>query len=69
MTKKERLERFLTLKERYKLTNAAIALQFGISLRTVNSWSCGWRSPKEYTLKMMEQTLARIYGDERHEQN
>ena len=67
MTKKER---FLKLKERYKLTNAAIAIRFGISLRTVNSWSCGWRSPKEYTLSMMEQTLARIYGEgEQNEQN
>lgn len=60
MTKKER---FLTLKEKYQLTNVAIALRFGIPLRTVNSWSCGWRTPKEYTLSMMEKTLARNYEE------
>jgi DNA-binding transcriptional regulator YiaG len=60
MTKRER---FLALKEKYQLTNAAIAIRFGVPLRTVKSWSCGWRSPKEYTLTMMETTLARDNGE------
>ena len=60
----DKKERFLALKEKYQLTNVAIALRFGIPLRTVKSWSCGWRSPKEYTLTMMETTLARMKGEE-----
>lgn len=57
---KTRTERFNELKKRYGLTNPAVALRFGISLRTVEAWAKGDRQPKEYTLALMESTLRHI---------
>ena len=61
----DRTMRFRALKERYQLSNIAIALRFGVSVRTVESWSSGARKPKEYTLSMMERTLEHIVKDDK----
>lgn len=64
-----RTERFKALKAKYQLTNIAIALRFGVSVRTVESWSSGARKPKEYTLTMMEKTLKHLEGEKNNEKN
>lgn len=60
---KTRTERFNELKKKYNLSNSAIALRFGVSLRTVEAWAKGDRKPKEYTLALMESTLAHIHKE------
>lgn len=65
----DRTARFRALKDKYQLSNIAISLRFGISVRTVESWSSGARKPKEYTLNMMEKTLNHIEGENNNEKN
>lgn len=65
----DKTARFRALKAKYQLTNIAIALRFGVSVRTVESWSSGARTPKEYTLNMMEKTLEHVEGEKNNEKN
>jgi DNA-binding transcriptional regulator YiaG len=67
--KMDRTARFNALKAKYQLSNMAVALRFGISVRTVESWSSGARKPKEYTLVMMEKPLKHLEGEKNNEKN
>lgn len=50
-------ERIKIIKDKHDLTNTAIAIKFGIPLRTVESWSAGKREAPPYLLNLIERTL------------